>query len=87
MRLMNEIDLDLVIDKIMIVWDCPNITQLQPNRLAGFVTPPTDALYHGERMSIVGDEGAPSSGWGTVSNHDELMSNFFAQVSQHHDGF
>ena len=50
--------------------------------MAGFVTPPTDALYDGERMSIVGDEGAPSSGWGTVSNHDELMSNFFAQVSQ-----
>ena len=47
--------------------------------LIGIVTPPTDALY-GERMSIVGDEGAPASGWGTVSNHDELMSNFFAQA-------
>ena len=34
----------------------------------------------GETLSIVGDDGAPTDGWGTVSNHDELMSNFFAQA-------
>ena len=54
--------------------------------LIGFVTPPTDALYQtvgkpAGGLTLLGTSEEASEGYGSVSNHDELMANFFAQVS------
>lgn len=47
--------------------------------LIGFVRAPTDALYPAP-LSLVGGAAAREAGYGSVSNHDELMANFFAQA-------
>ena len=47
--------------------------------LIGFINAPTDDLY-GQPLSLLHSCHQRSSGYGSVSNHDELMANFFAQA-------